>query len=124
MRFRVSKPCWHLMSVPCVGPITALAFVATIEDPGRFRRSRDIGAYLGMTRRLYESDEKSVSGSISKQSDGMARHYLYEAANCLLTTWTGQSALKSWGLALQKRVGRKKARVAVAGKLACLLLRL
>ncbi len=123
-RVRVSKPCWHLMSVPCVGPITALAFVATIEDPGRFRRSRDVGAYLGMTCKLYESGEKSVSGPISKQGDAMARHYLYEAANCLLTTWTGQSALKSWGLALQKRVGKKKARVAVARRLACLLLRL
>lgn len=123
-RVQVSKPCWHLMSVPCVGPITALAFAATIEDPGRFRRTRDVGAYLGMTRKLYASGEKSVSGSISKQGDGMARHYLYEAANCLLTTWTGQSALKSWGLALQKRVGKKKARVAVARRLACLLLRL
>lgn len=123
-RVQVSKPCWYPMSVPCVGPITALAFAATIEDPGRFRRSRDVGAYLGMTRRLYESGEKSVSGSISKQGDAMARHYLYEAANCLLTTWSGRSALKSWGLALAKRVGQKKARVAVARKLACLLLRL
>ncbi len=54
----------------------------------------------------------------------MARHYLYEAANCLLTTWGGRSPLKSWGLKLAKRVGAKKARVAVARKLACLLLRL
>ena len=54
----------------------------------------------------------------------MARHYLYEAANCLLTTWRGRSALKSWGLQLAKRIGVKKARVAVARKLACLLLRL
>ncbi len=54
----------------------------------------------------------------------MARHYLYEAANCLLTTWGGRSPLKSWGLKLAKRVGAKKARVAVARKLAYLLLRL
>jgi transposase len=54
----------------------------------------------------------------------MARHYLYEAANSLLTTWSGRSPLKSWGLRLVKRVGAKKARVAVARKLACLLLRL
>jgi len=123
-RVQRSKPCWHLMSVPCVGPITALAFVAAIEDPGRFRRSRDVGAYLGMTCKLYESGGKSVRGPISKQGDAMARHYLYEAANCLLTTWSGRSALKSWGLALAKRVGAKKARVAVARRLACLLLRL
>ncbi len=63
-------------------------------------------------------------GKISKQGDGMARHYLYEAANCLLTTSGGQSPLKSWGFKLARRIGAKKARVAVARKLACLLLRL
>lgn len=121
---RRSKPCWHLASVPCVGPITALAFVAAVEDPGRFKRSRDIGAYLGLTPRRYQSGERDIVGAISKQGDAMARHYLYEAANCLLTTWGGRSPLKSWGLRLVKRVGAKKARVAVARKLACLLLRL
>ena len=54
----------------------------------------------------------------------MVRHCLYEAANCILTNWGGRSALKSWGLKLVKRVDAKKARVAVARKLACLLLRL
>lgn len=121
---QASKACWHLTSVPCIGPITALAFAATIEDPERFSRSRDVGAYLGLTPKRYQSGEKDVAGSISKQGDVMARHYLYEAANCLLTTWSGQSPLKSWGLALIRRVGPKKARVAVARKLACLLLRL
>ena len=123
-RVRTSKPCWHLMSVPCIGPITALAFAAAIEDPGRFRRSRDIGAYLGLTPRRYQSGERDIAGAISKQGDAMARHYLYEAANCLLTTWGGRSPIKSWGLRLMKRIGPKKARVAVARKLACLLLRL
>jgi transposase len=121
---RTSKPCWHLTSVPCIGPVTALAFVAAIEDPERFRRSRDVGAYLGLTPRRYQSGERDIVGAISKQGDAMARHYLYEAANCLLTTWSGRSPLKSWGLRLVKRVGAKKARVAVARKLACLLLRL
>lgn len=119
-----SKACWHLTSVPCVGPITALAFIAAVEDPGRFKRSRDIGAYLGLTPKRYQSGERDIAGAISKQGDAMARHYLYEAANCLLTTWGGRSALKSWGLKLVKRVGAKKARIAVARKLACLLLRL
>ncbi len=112
------------MSVPGVGPITALAFVAAIEEPGRFRRTRDVGGYLRLTPKRYQSAEKDVSGSISRQGDGAARHYLYEAANCLLTTWSGTSPLKSWGLGLVKRVGAKKAGVAVARKLACLLLRL
>lgn len=121
---QVSKPCWHLTSVPCVGPITALAFAAAIEDPERFRHTRDVGAYLGMTPKRYQSGDTDIVGKISKQGDAMARHYLYEAANCLLTTWSGQSPLKSWGLALIRRVGPKKARVAVARKMACLLLRL
>jgi transposase len=119
-----SRACWHLTSVPCVGPITALAFVSAIEDPGRFQRSRDVGAYLGLTPKRYQSGDRDIAGAISKQGDAMARHYLYEAANCLLTTWGGRSALKSWGLKLVRRIGAKKARVAVARKLACLLLRL
>ncbi len=92
-RVQASKPCWHVTSVPCVGPITALAFVAAVEDPTRFRRSRDIGAYLGLTPRRYQSGDRDIAGAISKQGDIMARHYLYEAANCLLTTWGGRSAL-------------------------------
>lgn len=119
-----SEACWRRMSVPGVGPVTALAYVAAIEEPGRFRRPRDVGAYLGLTPKRYQSGDRDVSGSISRQGDAMARHYLYEAANVLLTTWSGSSPLKRWGLGLVKRVGAKKARVAVARKLACLLLRL
>ena len=95
-----------------------------VENPGRFKHSRDVGAYLGLTPRRYQSGERDIAGAISKQGDAMARHYLYEAANCLLTTWGGRSQLKSWGLRLVKRIGAKKARVAVARKLACLMLRL
>jgi transposase len=124
-----SQACWRLMTAPGVGPVTALAFEAAIEDPARFRRSRDVGAYLGLTPRRYQSGDRDIAGAISKQGGAMARHCLYEAANCILTTWGGRSALKSWGLKLVKRVGAKnvgakKARVAVARKLACLLLRL
>jgi transposase len=118
------KACWHLMSAPGVGPITALAFTAAIEDPHRFGSNRDVGAYLGLTPKRYQSGERDVSLSISRQGDEMVRHYLYEAANCLLTTVTGASALKSWGLKMVKRCGAKRARTAVARKLAVLLLRL
>jgi transposase len=121
---RTSKPCWHLMSVPGVGPVTALSFMATIEDPRRFRRSRDVGAYLGLTPRRYQSGERDVSGGISRQGDAMTRHYLYEAANCLLTTVRATSPLKSWGLRLMKRAGAKKARTALARKMAVLLCRI
>jgi transposase len=118
---RRSEVAWRLMSAPSIGPITALAFIATIEDPHRFRRSRDIGAYLGLTEKRYQSADTDVGLGISKQGDAMARHYLYEAANVLLTSVKKGSALRSWGLKLLKNIGPKRARVAVARKLAVLL---
>ena len=118
---RRSPVCWRLMSVPGVGPIVALAFMAAIEDVGRFDRMRDIGVYLGLTPKRYQSGETDVGLGISHQGDAMARHYLYEAANVLLTTVRSPSALKSWGLKLVKRRGPKRARVAVARKLAAVL---
>ena len=116
-----SEVAWRLMSVPGIGPVTALAFMAAIEDPNRFGRTRDIGAYLGLTAKRYQSGDTDVRLGISKQGDSMARHYLYEAANVLLTTVKKRFALRSWGLKLMKSHGPKKARVAVARKLAVLL---
>jgi len=115
------KVCWLLMSVPGIGPITALAFRVAIEDPHRFSRTRDIGSYLGLTEKRYQSAETDIRMGISKQGDVMARHYLYEAANVMLSTVKKRFALRSWGLKLLKRVGPKRARVAVARKLAVLL---
>ena len=68
-----------------VGPITALCFLATIDDPTRFKRSRSIGAYAGLTTRRYASGETDWTSRISKRGDKMLRSYLYEAANVLLT---------------------------------------
>ncbi len=116
-----SEVCWRLMSVPGVGPITALAFMASIDEVSRFARMRDIGAYLGLTPKRYQSGDREVELGISRQGDGMARHYLYEAAGVLLSTVRRRSALKSWGLSLLRRLGPKRARVAVARKLAVLL---
>ena len=109
------------MSVPGVGPVTALAFIAAIENVERFRRTRDIGAYLGLTERRYQSADTDVKMGISKQGDTRARHYLYEAANVLLTTVKKRFALRSWGLKLIRKLGPKRARVAVARKLAVLM---
>jgi transposase len=116
-----NEVCWRLLSVPGVGPITALAFYATIEDIGRFGRMRDIGAYLGLTPKRYQSGDRDITLGISKQGDHMARHYLYEAANVLLSTVRSRSELKTWGLRILKRCGPKKARVAVARRLAVIL---
>ena len=76
--------CRRLMSVPGVGPLTALAFRATIDQPERFRRSRDVGAHLGLTPKRYQSGETDVQGGISRCGDELARTALYEAAHTLL----------------------------------------
>jgi transposase len=75
----------RFMTAPGVGPITALCFLATIDDPTRFKRSRSVGAYAGLTTRRYASGEIDWTGRISKCGDAMLRTYLYEAANVLLT---------------------------------------
>jgi transposase len=114
----------RFMTAPGVGPITALCFLATIDDPTRFKRSRSVGAYAGLTTRRYASGEVDWTGRISKCGDKMLRSYLYEAANVLLTRVVKWSALKAWGIRLAKRSGLRKAKVAVARKLAVILHRM
>jgi len=123
-RARQHEVCHRLMTVPGVGPLTALAFVTTIDNPNRFRRSSSVGAYLGLTPRRHQSGERDVSGRISKCGDRLTRSYLFEAANVLLTRVARWSSLKAWALRLSKRSGAKKAKVALARKLATLLHRL
>ena len=112
------------MTAPGVGPITALCFKATIDDPTRFKRSRSVGACVGLTTRRHASGEVDWSGRISKCGDAMLRTYLFEAANVLLTRVPKWSALKAWGIKLAKRNGLRKAKVAVARKLAVILHRM
>jgi transposase len=114
----------RFMTAPGVGPITALCFLATIDDPTRFKRSRSVGAYVGLTTRRYASGETDWTGRISKWGDKMLRSYLYEAANVLLTRVAKWSTLKAWGIRLAKRSGLRKAKVAVARKLAVILHRM
>src|SRR6516165_5474918 len=87
---RASAACRRLMSIPGVGQLTALAFTAAVDDPGRFRRSRDIGAYLGLVPRRYQSGEVDYTGGISKCGDRRVRTLLYEAANVMLTRYKGR----------------------------------
>jgi transposase len=114
----------RFMTVPGIGPITALCFKATIDDPARFKRSRSVGAYIGLTSRRHASGEIDWSGRISKCGDTMLRSYLFEAAGVLLTRVPKWSALKAWGMRLAKRNGLRKAKVAVARKLAVILHRM
>jgi transposase len=121
---RDEPTCRHLMNVPGVGPLTALAFRATVDRPDRFRRSRDVGAHLGLTPRRYQSGETDVQGRISRCGDELARTALYEAAHSLLIRSTKWSALRAWGMQVAKRRGMARARVAVARKLAVILHRM
>lgn len=113
--------CTRLMSVPGVGAITALTFKTSIEDPGRFERGADVGAFAGLVPRRFQSGERDTKGRISKAGDPMLRHALYEAANSLLGRVRRDCALRRWGLAIAAAKGAKRARVAVARKLAVLL---
>ena len=121
---RVEHTCRRLMTVPGVGPLTALAFRATIDQPNRFRKSRDVGAHLGLTPRRYQSGETDMQGRISRCGDELARTALYEAAHSLLIRSSKWSALRAWGMAIAKRRGMARARVAVARKLAVILHRM
>ena len=106
------------------GVVVALAYVAVIDDPERFKKSRSVGAYVGLTTRRYASGETDWTGRISKCGDGMLRCYLFEAANVLLTRVARWSTLKAWGMRIAKRASLNKARVAVARKLAVILHRM
>ena len=112
------------MTVPGIGPITAMAFHSAIDEPCRFKRSRSVGAYVGLTPRRYASGEVDWSGRISKCGDAMVRTYLFEAAGVLLTRVPQWCKLKAWGHRLWKRIGFKKAKIAVARKLAVILHRM
>ncbi|WP_265517168.1 IS110 family transposase [Nitratireductor luteus] len=121
---RTEKVCRQLMSVPGVGPITALCFRATIDRPDRFSRSRNVGAHLGLTPARYQSGETDIQGKISRSGDELTRTALYEAAHSLLVRSKKWSSLRAWGMNVAKRRGMARARVAVARKLATILHRM
>lgn len=114
----------RLMTVPSVGPIIALTYKTSIEDPSRFARGGDAGAFAGLAPRRNQSGERDHRGRISKAGDPMLRAALYEAANVLLGRVKRPCALQAWGKRLAETKGPKRARVAVARKLAVLLHRL
>jgi transposase len=114
-----------LMSVPGVGPIVALTFASAIDDPARFKSSKSVGAHFGLTPKKYQSGETDITGRISKIGDKGVRTVSYQAAHVMLTRPVkGCSALKSWAMKLAKRVGMKKAKVALARKLTVIMHRM
>lgn len=120
---RNSRATRLLMTIPGIGAITSLSFSAAIEDPANFKRSRSVGAWLGLTTRRYQSGEVDYDGHISRRGDSHLRSLLYEAAVVMLTRTKSQhdSSLKDWGLKLRERLGIKRAAVAVARKLAVIM---
>ena len=116
-----NQACRILMSIPGIGAITATSFAAAIEDPGNFRKSRSVGAWIGLTTRRYQSGEVDYDGHISRRGDNHLRGLLYEAAAVILTRSATDSSLRRWGLGLRERVGFKRAAVAVARKLAVIM---
>jgi len=94
------------MQIPGVGPIAALSFMTAIDDPSRFKRSRDVAAYFGLTSRRWQSGASiDVQGRIGKAGDGDVRRALYEAAGALLTRFKRKDKVKAWGMAIRKRAG-------------------
>jgi len=114
---RGSEIAERLMTIPGVGPATAAAFVATIDDPHRFPDAEKVSAYLGLTPSVYQSGETEYRGRITKTGDKLLRWLLIEAAHILLTRSKSTCDLKRWGLKLQAAKGTGKARVAVARRL-------
>ena len=121
---RQEKRVRLLMSVPGVGVIVALTFAAAVDDPGRFRSSKTVGAHFGLAPKRYQSGETDVTGRISKMGDANVRATLYEAAHIILTRPVKGSALKSWAARLARRTGMRKAKVALARKLAVVMHRM
>ena len=112
--------CQRFLEIPGVGAITALAFYSAVDDPHRFRRNSDIGAYLGLVPRVRQSGQSLSRTRISKNGDKLTRTYLTSAAQHHLRT--GQSSLALWGAALAERLGKPGVHVALARKLAVVML--
>ncbi|MFZ0850834.1 MAG: transposase [Hyphomicrobiaceae bacterium] len=103
------------------GCVTALAFKAAIDDPKRFSLSTKVGPYLGLTPRQDQSGESEWIGGIGKSNDPLLRSYLYEAAGALMARLRRTCPLQEEALRLAKRIGWKRASIAVARKLANIL---
>jgi transposase len=113
----------RLQTVPGVGPLVSLAYVGWMDQPERFRKSRDVGACLGLRPRVRDSGGRQRRGHITREGDKEMRRLLVQAAHASLQCQR-DSALKRWTESLAERVGKKKAVVATARKIAVLLHRL
>lgn len=118
---RADDICRRMMTVPGVGALTALTFKSAVDDPTRFTSSKAVGAHFGLTPKKYQSGETDVTGGITRAGDAMARTALYAAAQVMLTRSAKFSTLKRWAMDVAQRRGMKRAKVALARKLATVL---
>jgi transposase len=121
---RADEVCRRLMSVPGVGALVAVTFTSGVDAPERFARSRAVGAHFGLTPKKYQSGETDITGAVSRVGDVMVRTALYEAAHIMLTRAVRFSTLKRWALEVARRRGMRRAKVALARKLAVILHRM
>src|SRR5215208_2907569 len=121
---RGDEVCRRLMTVPGVGALIAVTFTSAVDQPERFSRSRAVGVHFGLTPKKYQSGETDITGAVSRVGDPMVRTALYEGAHIMLTRAVRFSALKRWALEVAKRRGMRRAKVALARKLAVILHRM
>ncbi|MFD3189890.1 IS110 family transposase [Sedimentitalea sp. HM32M-2] len=114
----------RLMTLPGVGSVNARSFVALVDDPGRFSRTSDVGAFLGLTPRRHKSGAGDWSGRVSKCGDGAMRGLLLASGSCVSHRVKRFWRLKSGAVRLAGRRGFRKAAVATAGKIAVPMLTL
>jgi transposase len=117
-----NEVCRRLMEIPGVGPLCALTFYAAVDDPHRFSRSADIGSYFGLAPRVHQSGLTSRGGRISKMGNRNVRCLLVQAGILFLRHCPEDSDLRQWALRIEERHGRLRSRVALARKLAVVML--
>lgn len=119
---KANEVCQRLMTVPGVGTLCALSFYSAIDDPFRFEDSNDVAPYLGLVPRISQSGTRLRRGHISKRGNRLTRTLLVTSAKSMMGQTKVDCRVKRWALALRERAGRKKAQVALAKKLAVILL--
>ena len=117
-----NETCRRFMEIPGVGPICALTFYAAVGEPNRFRRCTDVGSYLGLTPKTHQSGLISRPGRISKMGNKEARSLLVTASTQFMRLSDPGTAIHTWARAVELRRGRLKSRIALARKLATVML--
>ena len=122
-KFASENPiCRSFLEIPGIGPLCAISFYSAIEEPGRFAENSTVGAYLGLTPRVHQSGRQRRRERISKMGNTLTRFHLVMAARVVLKPTPRETALRAWGVAVVARAGHRRARVAVARKLAVMML--